>query len=279
MIRSSRSKGREKEVFVNIAVCIKQVPDTETKIVLNSDSTDIVTEGIKWVMNPYDEYAVEEALKIKEKYGGKVTILCLGPDRSVEAIRTALAMGADDAVLLNDQAFEGGDSFTTALALSKALEQIEYDIILTGKQAVDLDCSQVYAGLAEFLNLPYVSIVVGLELFPDQKKALAKRETEGGEKELIEVSLPAVFACQKDLNTPRYASLPGIMKAKKKEIKKLGLAELCLNPEHVGTKGSKLKKGKYSLPPQRKAGIKIEGEIPEAAAKLVKLLREEAKII
>jgi len=279
MITSSRSKGREKEVFVNIAVCIKQVPDTETKIVLNPDSTDIVTEGIKWVMNPYDEYAVEEALKIKEKYGGKVTILCLGPERSVEAIRTALAMGADDAILLNDPAFEGGDSFTTALALSKALEQLEYDIILTGKQAVDLDCSQVFAGLAEFLSLPYVAIVVGLELFPDQKKALAKRETEGGEKELIEVTLPAVFACQKDLNTPRYASLPGIMKAKKKEIKKFGLAELCLNPEHVGTKGSKLKKGKYSLPPQRKAGIKIEGEIPEAAAKLVKLLREEAKII
>ncbi|MCJ7457552.1 MAG: electron transfer flavoprotein subunit beta/FixA family protein [candidate division Zixibacteria bacterium] len=264
---------------MNIAVCIKQVPDTETKIVLNPDSTDIVTEGIKLVMNPYDEYAVEEALKIKEKYGGKVTILCLGPEKSIEAIRTALAMGADDAVLLNDPAFEGGDSFTTALVLSKALSQIEYDIILTGKQAVDLDCSQVYAGLAEFLNLPYVSVVVGLELFPDQKKALAKRETEGGEKELIEVSLPAVFACQKDLNTPRYASLPGIMKAKKKEIKKLGLAEFCLNLEHVGAKGSKLKKGKYSLPPQRKAGIKIEGEIPEAAAKLVKLLREEAKII
>ena len=264
---------------MNIAVCIKQVPDTETKIVLNPDATDIVTEGIKWVMNPYDEYAVEEALKIKEKYGGKVTILCLGPERSVEAIRTALAMGADDAILLNDPAFEGGDSYTTALLLSKALEQIEFDIILTGKQAVDLDCSQVFAGLAEFLNLPYVSIVVGLELFPDQKKALAKRETEGGEKELIEVSLPAVFACQKDLNTPRYASLPGIMKAKKKEIKKLGLTELCLNPEHVGAKGSKLKKGKYSLPPQRKAGIKIEGEIPEAVAKLVKLLREEAKII
>lgn len=264
---------------MNIAVCIKQVPDTETKIVLNSDSTDIVTEGIKWVMNPYDEYAVEEALKIKGKYGGKVTILCLGPERSIEAIRTALAMGADDAVLLNDPAFEGGDSYTTALVLSKALSQIEYDIILTGKQAVDLDCSQVYGGLAEFLNLPYVSIVVGLELFPDQKKALAKRETEGGEKELIEVSLPAVFACQKDLNTPRYASLPGIMKAKKKEIKKLGFTELCLNPEHVGAKGSKLKKGKYSLPPQRKAGTKIEGEIPEAAAKLIKLLREEAKII
>ncbi len=192
---------------MNIAVCIKQVPDTETKIVLNPDSTDIVTEGIKWVMNPYDEYAVEEALRIKEKYGGKVTILCLGPERSVEAIRTALAVGADDAVLLNDPAFEGGDSFTTGSGFYPRLwSQIEYDIILTGKQAVDLDCSQVFAGLAEFLNLPYVSIVVGLEIFPDQKKAVAKRETEGGEKELIEVSSPAVFACQKDLNTPRYAS-------------------------------------------------------------------------
>jgi electron transfer flavoprotein beta subunit len=264
---------------VNIIVCIKQVPDTETKIELNPDSTGILTERIKWVMNPYDEYAVEEGLKIKEKYGGKVTIMCLGPERSIETIRTALAMGADDAILLNDPAFEGSDSYATALILSKALSQMEYDIILTGKQAVDLDSSQVYAGLAEFLNLPYVSVIVGLELFPDQKKALAKRETEGGEKELIDVSLPAILACQKDLNVPRYASLPGIMKAKKKEIKKLGLADLCLNPEHVGKAGSKLKTGKYFFPPQRKAGMKIEGEIPEATAKLVKLLREEAKII
>jgi electron transfer flavoprotein beta subunit len=264
---------------VNIIVCLKQVPDTETKIVLNPDSTGIATEGIKWVMNPYDEYAVEEGLRIKEKSGGKVTIVCMGPERSVEAIRTALAMGADDAVLLNDPAFEGSDSYVTSLILSKALSQMEYDLILAGKQAVDLDCSQVYAGLAEFLNLPYVSVIVGLELFPDQKKAIAKRETEGGEKELIEVSLPAIFACQKDLNVPRYASLPGIMKAKKKEIKKLSLADLCLNPEHVGLAGSRLKTGKYFFPPQRKAGIKIEGEIPEAAAKLVKLLREEAKII
>ncbi len=264
---------------MNIVVCLKQVPDTETRIVLNLDSTDILTEGIKWVMNPYDEYAVEEGLKIKEKFGGKVTILSLGPERSIGAIRTALAMGADEGVLLNDPALEGSDSYSTALILSKALNQIGYDIILTGKQAVDLDCSQVYAGLSEFLNLPYVSVVVGLELFPDQKKALAKRETEGGEKELIEVSLPAIFACQKDLNIPRYTSLPGIMKAKKKEIKKLGLAGLGLKPEEVGKAGSKLKKGKYFLPPQRKAGMKIEGEIPEATVKLVKLLREEAKII
>jgi electron transfer flavoprotein beta subunit len=264
---------------VNIVVCLKQVPDTESKIVLNSDSTGIVTEGIKWVMNPYDEYAVEEGLKIKEKFGGKVTIVSMGPERTVEAIRTALAMGADEGVLLNDPALEGSDSYATALVLSKALNQIGYDIILTGKQAVDLDCSQIYAGLAEFLNLPYVSVIVGLELFPDQKKAIAKRETEGGEKELIEVSLPAIFACQKDLNIPRYTSLPGIMKAKKKEIKKLGLADLGLKPEEVGEAGSKLKKGKYFLPPQRKAGMKIEGEIPEATVKLVKLLREEAKII
>ncbi len=264
---------------MNIVVCIKQVPDTETKIELNFDSSGIETEGVKWVMNPYDEYAVEEGLKIKEKYGGKVTIVCLGPERSVEAIRTALAMGADDAVLLNDPAFEGSDSYVTSLILSKALSQMEYDLVLTGKQAVDLDCSQVYAGLAEFLNLPYVSVIVGLELFPDQKKAITKRETEGGEKELIELNLPAILACQKDLNVPRYASLPGIMKAKKKEIKKLGLADLCLNPEHVGKAGSRLKTGKYFLPPQRKAGVKIEGEIPEATAKLVKLLREEAKII
>jgi len=264
---------------VNIVVCIKQVPDTETRIELNSDSSGIVTEGIKWVMNPYDEYAVEEALKIKEKFGGKVTVVSMGPERTIEAIRTALAMGADEGILLNDPAFENSDSLTTALVLSKVLSQMEFDVILTGKQAVDLDSSQVYAGLAEFLDLPYVSVIVGMELFPDVKKAIAKRETEGGEKEIIEVSLPAIFACQKGLNTPRYASLPGIMKAKKKEIKKLGLPDLCLNPEHVGKTGSRSKTRKYFFPPQRKAGIKIEGEIPEATAKLVELLRGEAKII
>lgn len=264
---------------MDIVVCMKQVPDTESKIKVNPQGTGIVTEGLKWVMNPYDEYAVEEALQTKEKLGGTVTILCLGPDRATEAIRTALAMGADEAVHLNDPAFEGSDSFTIAKILAHAIKQMKYDLILAGKQAVDMDSSQVFGSLAEFLGLPYVSVVVGLEVASDGKTATAKRETEGGVEEIIEIPLPAVIAAQKGLNEPRYASLPNVMKAKRKEIKKLDLAALGLRAEEVGEKGSKLKTRNFRLPSERKAGRKIEGEPAETAAELAKLLREEAKLI
>lgn len=264
---------------MDIIVCMKQVPDTETKIKVNPEGNGIVTEGIKYVMNPFDEYAVEEALQIKEKLGGKVTILCLGPDRATEAIRTGLAMGADEAVHLNDSAFEGSDSFTTAKILAKAIGTMKYDLILAGKQAVDLDASQVFGCLAELLNLPYVSVVVGLEISPNGMTATARRETEGGMEEIIETPLPAVIAAQKGLNEPRYASLPNIMKAKKKEIKKIDLAALEMDTGEAGEKGAKLKTKNYRLPPEREAGKKLEGEPAETAALLAKLLHEEAKLI
>jgi electron transfer flavoprotein beta subunit len=264
---------------MDVAVCIKQVPDTETKIKINPEGSGIVTEGIKWVMNPYDEYAVEEALQIREKMGGKVTLVCLGPDRATDAIRTALAMGADEAVHANDPAFEGSDSLATAKVLSKIIGSMKHDLILTGKQAVDMDASQVFGCLAEILNLPYVSVVVDLEISPDGKTATAKRETEGGMEEVIEMPLPAVIAAQKGLNEPRYASLPNIMKAKKKEIKKIDLAAVGMESGEVGEKGSKLKTKNYRLPPEREAGKKLEGEPAETAAQLAKLLREEAKLI
>jgi len=265
---------------VNIIVCVKQVPDTETKIQLRKDCSGIITEGIKYVMNPYDEYAVEEGIRLKEKFGGEVTIVCLGPDRTTETIRTALAMGADKGIHLHDPFFEGSDSYCTARILSGAISQIPYDIILTGKQAVDEDNASVFAYLAELLNLPYASVVVGLELASDLKSALVKREGESGEKEIIQITLPAIIACQKDLNQPRYASLPGIMKAKKKEIKTITAKDLGLSPDEVGQKGSKVKMSDYSLPPERKQGIIIQGEEPsEICEKLVKLLREEAKMI
>ncbi len=264
---------------MDVIVCIKQVPDTETKIKINPEGTGIVTEGIKWVMNPYDEYAVEEALQIREKMGGKVTVVCLGPDRATDAIRTALAMGADEAVHANDPAFEGSDSLATAKVLAKVIGSMNYDLILTGKQAVDMDASQVFGCLAEILNLPYVSVVVDLEISPDGKAATAKRETEGGMEEVIEMPLPALIAAQKGLNEPRYASLPNIMKAKKKEIKKIDLAATGVDSGEVGEKGSKLKTKNYRLPPEREAGKKLEGEPAETAAQLAKLLHEEAKLI
>lgn len=264
---------------MDIVVCMKQVPDTETKIQVNPQGTGILTEGIKYVMNPYDEFAVEEALRIKEKFGGTVTIVSMGPQRATEAIRTALAMGADKGVHLNDAAFEGADAYATAKALAAVIQKLPFQILLTGKQAVDLDNSQVFAALAEMLGIPQVSVVTKLEIAADGKSAVAEREIEGGAKEVIQVSLPALFAAQKGLNEPRYASLPGIMKAKKKPIDLVDLAKSGLSAQEVGEKGSKLKITRFSLPPERQAGKILEGEPDQVAAQVVKLLREEAKVI
>ena len=264
---------------MNIIVCMKQVPDTEAQIRVKPDGSGIVDGDIKFVMNPYDEYGVEEALMLKEKFGGTVTIVCLGPERAVEAIRTGLAMGADKAVHLDDPAFEGGDAFSTAKALAAAIKGMEYDIIFCGKQAIDDDLAQVGSALAEMLGIPQIVVVTKVEVSEDMKKAKVNRQIIGGE-EIIEVPLPAVLTAQKGLNEPRYASLPGIMKAKKKEIKSTKVADLGLDPNDVGKAGAKTRIIKMYSPPQREAGKIIEGETAEETApKLAKLLREEAKVI
>jgi len=258
---------------------MKQVPDTEAQIRVKPDGSGIVDGDIKFVMNPYDEYGVEEALLLKEKFGGTVTIVCLGPERAVEAIRTGLAMGADKAVHLDDPAFEGGDAFSTAKALAAAIKGMECDLIFCGKQAIDDDLAQVGSALAEMLGIPQVVVVTKVEVSEDTKKANVNRQIIGGE-EIIEVPLPAVLTAQKGLNEPRYASLPGIMKAKKKEVKSVKVADLGLDSSAVGAAGAKTKIIKMYSPPQREAGKIIEGETAEETApKLAKLLREEAKAI
>jgi len=264
---------------MNIVVCMKQVPDTESVIKPDADGLGIKTDDLKYVMNPYEEFGIEEALTIKEKTGdGKVSIVCLGPDRAVEAIRMGLAMGADDAVHLNDPAFEGSDPFATARALAKALESMNPDIIFCGKQAVDDDSAQVGITLAELLNIPHVSLITKFEVL-DDRKVKVNRQIEGGE-EVIECPLPAVFTCQKGLNEPRYASLPGIMKAKKKPLETKDLASLGLSADEVGKAGSKTRTLKISLPPERTPGRIVEAEeAAEKAVIMVKILREEAKVI
>jgi len=264
---------------MNIIVCMKQVPDTEAQIRVKPDGSGIVDSDIKFVMNPYDEYGVEEALLIKEKFGGTVTIVCLGPERAIEAIRTGLAMGADKAVHLDDPAFEGGDAFSTAKALAAAIKGMECDLIFCGKQAIDDDLAQVGPALAEILGIPQIVVVTKVEVSEDGKKAKVNRQIIGGE-EIIEVPLPAVLTAQKGLNEPRYASLPGIMKAKKKEVKSVKIADLGLDPNGVGKAGAKTQILKMYSPPQRESGNIIEGETAEETApKLAKLLREEAKVI
>ncbi len=264
---------------MNIIVCIKQVPDTESQIKIGPDGQSIVTDDIKWVMNPYDEFGVEEALRLKEKFGGEVTVVGLGPKRVMESIRTALAMGADKAILVSDDALEGSDESATAKGLAAAIKDLEYDLIFTGQRGVDDDMGVVGAALAEFLGIPHVSLVVALEASEDGKSVKATRPVEG-QALVIESSLPALITAQKGLNEPRYASLPGIMKAKKKPLEEKTLADLGLDAAEFGQGARKVKILELTPPPEREAGKIIDGETPqEKAVELAKLLHEEAKVI
>ena len=264
---------------MNIVVCLKQVPDTETQIKIAPDGTSIVQDGIKWVMNPYDEFGVEEALKLKEKFGGEVTVVGLGPKRVTESIRTALAMGADKGILINDPALEGSDTLGTAKALAAVIKDLDYDLIFTGQRGVDDDNGLVGATLAELLDIPQLSLIVKVEVSEDGKTVKVNRPVEG-QTLLIESNLPALITAQKGLNEPRYASLPGIMKAKKKPLEEKTLNDLGLDPAQFGPAARKLTIVKLTPPPQREAGKIIDGETPEQkAAEVARLLREEAKVI
>lgn len=265
---------------MKLGVLIKTVPDTETKIKLTADMTGIDPQGIKFVINPFDEYAVEEALRIREKLkdGTTVTVIALGPDRSVETLRTALAMGADEAIHVSDPAFEGGDAIAAARVLAAVARPLSFDLIFCGKQGIDYDAAQTPAAVAEFLGMPQVCVVVNLELDAGSRTLVARRRIEGGD-EIVELKLPAVITCEKGLNEPRYASLPGIMKAKKKEIKRAALADTGLAANDVGMPGSRTKIVRYHALPDRPACTMLSGEPGEAAAALVRALREDAKVI
>ena len=250
---------------MNIVVCIKQVPDTETRIKIGSDGRSIDPAEVEWVVNPYDEYAVEEALQIKERAGkGEVVILSLGGERAATAIRSCLAMGADRGILLKTE-IPFGDSYATASALAGILKGVEFDILFFGKQAVDDDNAQMGQLVAQMLDLPCVTVVTKLEL--ENGKARAHREVEAG-TEIVETALPAVFTAEKDLNQPRYASLKGIMMAKKK---------------HLEEKDTQLENFKVEviemLKPATRPEGRIVGEGKGAVLELVQLLKNEAKVV
>jgi len=262
---------------LNIFVCIKQVPDTETKIAPNGDGSYIETNSIKWIMNPYDEFAVEQALLTKQANAGStITVVRVGGTKDTEALRTALAMGADEAILV--ESADNLDSYMTAKAIKGAIEKSgkTADVIFTGKQAIDDDCLQVPQLVAQMLGMPSVSVVVGCE--EAGGTFTLKREVEGGALEVYEVGAPAVIACNKGLNSPRYASLPGIMKAKRKP-----LAQHSLSDVGVSDSDARVKYSGFTLPPEKPAGKKFDAmdEANQASivADVVKLLREEAKVI
>lgn len=256
---------------MNIVALVKQVPDTEAQIKVKPDGSGIEEGGIKWVMNPYDEFGVEEALRLKEKNGGDVTIVSVGPQRAMETIRTALAMGADKGIHICDPVFDGGDAYATASALAAAIKGIPYDIIFCGQRAIDDDSGQVSAILAELLDIPQITVVTKFEFAGSSVKII--RPIEGAQL-LIESPLPCLVSAQKGLNEPRYASLPGIMKAKKKPVDVKDAAALGV------TVSAKAKVARFVPPPARAPGKIICGDDPALkAAELAKLLREEAKVI
>lgn len=252
---------------MNIAVLLKQTFDTEAKIEIEGGA--ISKKGVGMIVNPYDEYAVEEALQLKEKNGGEVVIVSVGAD-SPDAMRQALAMGADKGISVEDPALDGGDEYTTAMVIAKALGTIQYDLILAGWRE---GSAQVAVRVAEEVGVPHVNVVTKLDIADG--KATATRDIEGG-NEIVEVPVPAVITTQKGLNEPRYPSMKGIMQAKKKPIQKLSLGDLGLSADQVA---AKVKVESYFLPSAKAAGKIVAGEAPQAGAELVRLLREEAKII
>lgn len=258
---------------MKIFVCIKQVPDTETKIKISADQTGIETTGIKWVLNPYDEFAVEEAVKLRDANpGSQVWVLSVGPKtRVIESLRTALAMGADEAIVVN--ADEKIDNFSTARALAEVIKaEGGAKVVFSGKLAIDDNSSSVSQMLAEFLNAPH-STVVSKFTFAGENVTV-ERDVEGGAKEVVQMMTPAVVAANKGLNMPRYASLPGIMKAKKKVIKELEFSSL-----NIPATDMKIRYSNVSLPADKPAVKMIAGDAAAQSAELVKLLRDEAKVL
>ncbi len=258
---------------MKIAVCVKQVPDTETRIRIGPEGKGIVEADINWVVSPYDEFAIEEALRIKEAKGGEVVLVSLGPDRVATALRNGLAMGADSAVHLKDPQFETTDSLGVAKALAAALKAVGAELILMGQQGVGGDHSQTAGLVAELLDLPQVSMAVKVEM--GEGKARVEREIEGG-REVWETSLPVVISAQKGLNEPRYASLKGIMAAKKKPLETKDAAALGLGAADLA---AKTRVTVMELPPARQAVRMIPGDAAQQAQELLRVLHQDAKVI
>jgi len=256
---------------VNIYVCVKQVPDTEASILVK-DGKSINEAAIKWIVSPYDEYAIEEALKLKEKIpASMLTAVCLGPERVQNALRTALAMGADRAVHV--ECTVALDYQNTARALAQVIRMDkDFGVIFMGKQAIDDDAYQLHILLAEELGIPAATNVMAFAL--EEQKVKVEREIDEGAREKIEMAVPCVVAAAKGLNTPRYASMMGIMKAKKVEIKKITLSEIGIDESQ-----NRIRLLKLSAPAEKPQGRIIPGEPAAAVHELVRLLREEAKVL
>lgn len=262
---------------MDIVVCVKRVPDTtEADVKIDASGRDIVRDGLVFNINEADNYALEEALLIKEKMGGTVTLVTMGPKESDDTLRMGLAKGADSAIRLDDPAFAESDGIATARILASSIKTLKYDLIMTGCLASDNWYSIVGPALAEMLGIPHASMVTKAEI--EEKKVRASRELEGGLLEVLDIDLPAVLTIQTGLNEPRYASIMGIAKASKKEIALKGAGDLGLEATCVGKAGSKTIVKKLTLPVQEKMAELIPGTPEEAAESLSGILKERGLV-
>ena len=250
---------------------MKRTFDTEEKISIKNGK--VSEDGATFIINPYDEYAIEEAIKLREVHGGEVTVVSIGEEETERELRTALAMGADKAVLISDEDVEDGDAFSTATILATFFKDKDADIVLAGNVTVDGSSGQVGPRLAEELGITVVTTITKLSVHGN--KATIERDVEG-DIEIVEAQLPLLVTCQQGLNEPRYPSLPGIMKAKKKPLERLELDDLDIDEDNVEAKSTTIE---VFLPPVKGAGKTLEGDLKQQAQELISLLKTEAKVI
>jgi len=255
---------------MKIVVCIKQVPDS-SEVRINPETGTLIRDGVPSIINPYDLHAIEAGLQIKEKVGGKVTVLTMGPPQAESALRDALSMGADEAILLTDRAFAGADTWATAYTLSRAIKKLGADIIICGKQAIDGDTAQVGPELAELLDIPHVAYVKKIESI-SQNSIVVHRLMEDG-YDIVESSIPVLITVVKEINEPRLPSLRGKLAAKKAEIKKLGFKDIEADESLVGLKGSPTQVKRIFAPELKKDRKIFEGTPEEQVQKLIEELR------
>jgi len=255
---------------MNILVCIKQVPDMESKFKVNGEGTWYDGADLAWRMNEYDEYAVEQAVQLKEKTGADLTVLCIGPDRVKETMKKALAMGCDRGVHVSDEASFKKDPYSIAAIIAEFAKPKNFDLIFTGMQSQDRGSAQVGLLVAEMLGLPSITTIVGFSF--ENGMIAVKRELEGGVKAKVTAPVPALVTCQLGLNTPRYPTLPNIMKAKKKELLSIPVADLL--------KAQALQETTSLYFPEKKGGgLILEGDVADLADKLIKILKEKTAVL
>jgi electron transfer flavoprotein beta subunit len=257
---------------MNIVVCIKQVPDT-TSVKIDPKTNTLVREGVESIINPFDTYAIEEGVRLKERFGGKTTVLTMGPPQAEKALREAISLGCDEAVLVSDRAFAGADTLATSYTLAKTIEKLgDYDVILCGKQASDGDTAQVGPGISTHLDIPQVTYVKKIEEINEQD-ATVERMTEEG-YEIVKTSLPCLFTVVKEINEPRLPSLKGKMRAKKAEIRSLKAIDLDVEDDRLGLTGSPTQVVRIFTPPPRPKGQIFDADPAESVDQLVKILKE-----